>query len=202
MKAKKSIDQKILLNDPVIKEKMCKFQKEYQNRPDVKEKTRQDAINMWKNQDHKNNFSKKMKDHWSDPNYKEQLKEKRREYWRNPQNVETHLKKSFMYKDYTLPSGSIVKLQGYEPIVLDILLNEFVEDDIIVGVKNIHNCIGKITYILNDSVHSYYPDFYIKSINKIIEVKSKWTYEKHEEKNLAKEAACKKLGLDFEFIIL
>jgi hypothetical protein len=42
---------------------------------------------------------------------------------------------------------------------------------------------------------------YIISENKIIEVKSKYTYELHKEKNLAKQAACLARFLNFEFRI-
>ena len=48
----------------------------------------------------------------------------------------------------------------------------------------------------------YYPDFYIKSENKIIEVKSKWTFEKWKEKNLAKERACIEQNFLFKMIVL
>ena len=41
-----------------------------------------------------------------------------------------------------------------------------------------------------------------KSENKIYEVKSVYTYNNDLEKNLAKEAAVKKMGIGFEFMIL
>ena len=42
---------------------------------------------------------------------------------------------------------------------------------------------------------------YIKSINKIIEVKSIWIYNLHKEKNILKSQACINKGYDFEFWI-
>lgn len=47
----------------------------------------------------------------------------------------------------------------------------------------------------------YYPDIFIPHQNRIIEVKSKYTFEKDKEKNLLKSLACKKLGFNFEFRI-
>jgi len=117
--------------------------------------------------------------------------------------VEKNTKKIFNscnYKEYKMPSGKIVKVQGYEPQALDILLKEYDENDIVIGVKNIHNEIGKILYNYKNVIHKYYPDFYIKSTNTIVEVKSRWTYEKWKEKNIAKKNACEEQG--FKFIMM
>ena len=43
---------------------------------------------------------------------------------------------------------------------------------------------------------------YIKSQNKIIEVKSKWTYEIEIIKNKLKKEACLDMGMEFEFWII
>lgn len=59
----------------------------------------------------------------------------------------------------------------------------------------------KISYKLNQKEFKYYPDIYIKSENKIIEVKSSWTYEKNLVKNILKALATMKLGYSFEFWI-
>ncbi|HRW21423.1 MAG TPA: hypothetical protein P5509_05575, partial [Bacteroidales bacterium] len=93
------------------------------------------------------------------------------------------------------------KLQGYEPQVLDKLLQTYSEDDIIVGIKEIINTIGIIRYKFKNNEHRYYPDFYIKSTNTIIEVKSQWTFDKWREKNIAKQKACLAQGFNFKFII-
>lgn len=122
-------------------------------------------------------------------------------YWSNPENLIKRCDHGIYY-DYELPSGKIVKIQGYEPAVLTKLLKLYNEDDIVIGVKEMNKEIGQIKYMFDYNVHTYYPDFYIKSEHKIIEVKSKWTYEKWKEKNLAKEQACLQQGFNFEFIIL
>lgn len=104
-------------------------------------------------------------------------------------------------KEYTFPSGKKVFVQGYEPIVLNELIKKYQEDDILTDSVDIENIIGKIYYQYNSKKHRYYPDIYIISENKIIEVKSQYTYEINIEINLAKQNACIKNGLDFIFEI-
>lgn len=58
-----------------------------------------------------------------------------------------------------------------------------------------------IKYIYNDKEHIYYPDFYIKELNLIIEIKSTNWYNIHEEKNIVKKEYCIKNGYNFMFII-
>ena len=70
-----------------------------------------------------------------------------------------------------MPSGMIVKYQGYENLALDELVQQYEEEDILTGRTN----IPTIDYYINDKKHVYFPDIYIKSENKIIEVKSEWT---------------------------
>jgi hypothetical protein len=90
------------------------------------------------------------------------------------QNKEVQAKSeatSFHYKEYMMPSGMIVKYQGYENLALDELVQQYEEEDILTGRTN----IPTIDYYINDKKHVYFPDIYIKSENKIIEVKSEWT---------------------------
>jgi hypothetical protein len=124
------------------------------------------------------------------------------EYWANADAIDNRIKHSHSYKEYEMPSGRIVKLQGYEPQVLIELLKTYSEDDIVIGVKEMNNAIGRVNYTFNNRLRTYYPDFYIKSTNTIIEVKSKFTYDMQIEKNTAKEHACLQLGFNFEFVIL
>lgn len=58
-----------------------------------------------------------------------------------------------------------------------------------------------IEYNFEGKRHFYYSDFYIKSLNLIIEIKSsKWFYE-HENKNITKKRACQKLGYNYLLIL-
>jgi hypothetical protein len=110
---------------------------------------------------------------------------------------------NYTLKDYVFPSGKIVKVQGYEPQALDVLLKIYSEEDLILGAANIREKIGVIMYIDNNgNQHRYFPDIYISSINKIIEVKSEWTYKIQKDVNELKKNACIEAGLDFAFMII
>jgi hypothetical protein len=54
---------------------------------------------------------------------------------------------------------------------------------------------------LEKNMPDVYLDLLIKNENKIIEVKSEWTYKLHEKRNIAKKAECIKQGFKFEFWI-
>lgn len=111
-------------------------------------------------------------------------------------------KSSYKYKQYILPSGKTIMIQGYEDYVLDDLLKTYNENDIITSVKEINKYIGPIYYYDKNIKRRYYPDIYIKSENKIIEVKSDYTYDKDLLKNKSKQNRCIELGFDFDFIIV
>jgi hypothetical protein len=107
------------------------------------------------------------------------------------------------YKEFKMPSGKIVKVQGNESYGLNILLEKYNETDIFVGRKNIENEIGQIHYIGKDNrQHIYYPDIYIKSQNKIYEVKSNFTYKIHKEINELKKQSVIEKNIEFEFMII
>ena len=78
---------------------------------------------------------------------------------------------SFHYKDYMLPSGNLVKYQGYENLALDELVQLYEEEDLGIGRSN----VPSVDYYIDEKKHVYFPDFFVKSENKIIEVKSVWT---------------------------
>ena len=160
------------------------FQKEHQNKPDVKIER-----------------SKIQKIVQNKPGVNEKRSEKSKMLWDNLDYAERVLNSGLRYKEYKLPSGKIVKLQGYEDKVLTELLKTYQEDDIIIGVKNINKEIGTISYDFNNKNCKYFPDFFIKSINTVIEVKSQWTYDKQKDRNETKRNACLKKGLNFKFII-
>jgi hypothetical protein len=96
-------------------------------------------------------------------------------------------------KLYKLPSGKIIRVQGYEPLSLDILLNTYNEDDIIIRKKEM-----PIIMYQKKTKHRYFPDIYIPKDNLIIEVKSDWTYKKELVKNILKALSTRKLGYNFE----
>jgi len=105
------------------------------------------------------------------------------------------------WKIYKLPSGKIVKIQGYENKFLDeYFKNCGLDEDIIIHPNQTD--IGKIFYTCEDNKkHRYYPDFYIPKDKMIVEVKSTWTYNKDLNINILKEEACLSQNHNFVFKI-
>ena len=117
----------------------------------------------------------------------------------NSEVSETMMKNAYNRKPYTLPSGKIIFIQGYENFMLDYLLSieKIHEDDIFTK----RNEVPEIWY--NDKAgkrRRHYVDFYIKSQNRCVEVKSTFT---NQEKNnvFEKQKASKDLGLKYEIWI-
>ncbi len=104
---------------------------------------------------------------------------------------------SFERKKYVFPSGNIVYVQGYEPICIDFLLTIYKEEEI--EVKTIF--IPNINYQFQGKLHTYYPDMIIQHLNKLIEVKSVYWWEKYKDKNEAKFKACVENGYELELFV-
>ena len=107
------------------------------------------------------------------------------------------------YKQYTLPSGKDIKIQGYENKFLDEYFNSGgLESNILIKTKDINDYLGIIWYKGSDNKkHKYYPDCYLINENKIIEVKSTYTIKCNIETNELKKQACLEMGLNFEYKI-
>jgi len=207
------ISKKNWKDDNYRKNHIQKLKQKWQD-PEYREKMTDVMIEKWQNPEYKKGLSIAHKKWWNtmenktkmiiiykDPTYRRKLSIAIKNLWENPEYASKCLYNGFKYKNFELPSGRIIKLQGYEPQVLEQLLQTYSEDDILCEVKDINKEIGRIKYMFENNEHTYYPDFYIKSTNTIIEVKSHWTFEKEKEKNLAKEQACLQQGFNFEFII-
>lgn len=101
--------------------------------------------------------------------------------------------------EYTFPSGRKVYIQGYEKYALRDLLSEgYDETQICIGDRT---TIPTIIYEYQSIRTYYYPDIYIPNENKIIEIKSTYTYRKDIGKNVAKFDECLRQGYDVEFWI-
>lgn len=103
------------------------------------------------------------------------------------ENIVTKLmNKLYTTKDYSFPSGNIVKVQGYEPYCIDDLLKVYKENNIVTECS----LMPAFYYFFNNTNHRYYPDILLKDDNKniikIIEVKSLYTYTLDYRKNIAK----------------
>jgi len=134
----------------------------------------------------------------------EEIKELSKKTMKEKYGVEYNLQRAeipngYKWKKYTLPSGRIINIQGYEDKALDELLLIYNENDILVENADISNEIGSINYIFEGKRHRYFPDIYIKSQKKVIEVKSMYTLKSNFDKNMAKRNACISSGLNFEF---
>lgn len=106
----------------------------------------------------------------------------------------------FQKKDYVFESGNVVKVQGYENLCLDVLLQTYTEDEIIVNPSQVIS----VFYIENRKKHRYFPDIYIPKDNLIIEVKSEYTYKGFVgwlNTNMLKRQACLDAGYNFKFMI-
>lgn len=101
---------------------------------------------------------------------------------------------SFTFKDYTCPDGEVVRYQGYENLALDELYSSYTQSDI----ENSRRNMPVINYEFKGKICRYYPDIFIKSENKIIEVKSRFTYNLYLVKNILKGLATRKAGFDYE----
>ena len=114
----------------------------------------------------------------------------------NMEIMEKNSKNSYKLKDYILPSGEIIKIQGYENYALDELFNnDILEENIITGCKN----VPEIWYDdENGKKHRHYVDIFISSQNRCIEIKSTWTAEKKKDCIFLKQKAGKELGYNYE----
>ena len=116
----------------------------------------------------------------------------------NADIAERCIKNTKQWKNYISPCGICIKYQGYENFAYDDLIkNGYTLNDIITSRK----LVPEIWYNNNGIKHRYYVDIYIPKINKMIEVKSKWTYDKNKEIVNLKAQECIKQGYNYEIWI-
>lgn len=95
---------------------------------------------------------------------------------------------SYKSKQYILPSGKSIRVQGYENDFLDyIFKNNLLREDEVCFTA------PRIKY---DTNRHYYPDFFIPKYNLIVEIKSNYTFK---QRNILKEQAAKLL---YNYIII
>jgi hypothetical protein len=105
-------------------------------------------------------------------------------------------------RKYILPSGRILKIQGYENFGIEYLINSgIVEDDIVTGNKEIENEIGTFWFNKNGKKCRYFPDIYVKSQRKVYEVKSAFTINLNIDLIELKRQSIISNGFTFAFLI-
>ena len=109
-------------------------------------------------------------------------------------------KNSFKIKEYKFKSNRVTYVMGYEDIMLDILINSGTEEnDLLTNL----DCPKILWEDEDKNAHYHIPDIFIKSQNKIIEVKSEWTAQEKYLKNiLLKQKYAKQLGYLYEIKII
>jgi hypothetical protein len=145
------------------------------------------------------------------PNMAEEVKEKKKQTCIQRYNVENPMQDPEIFercmkaaknkKIYVMPSGDNRIVQGYEPHALDILLNDEGLNE--QQIKTNHSDKPIITYLdYNGESHKHYIDIYIPHQNRIIEVKSTWTYTIKEDCIKLKMAQAIKDGYNYEIWII
>lgn len=160
-----------------------------------------------KNKACKTNLEKYGVDHYSKTNeFKTKIIETNIERYGVPhhsQNAEISekmMKNAYNKKPYILPSGKTIFVQGYENFMLDHLLSvENIDEEDIFTKRNE---VPEIWYSDNTGKkRRHYVDFYIKSQNRCVEVKSTWTNQP-KSNVFEKQQAGKNLGYNYEIWIL
>jgi len=100
----------------------------------------------------------------------------------------------YKWKDYELPSGKIIRIQGYENFLLDELLEHYSEDKIKTSRKD----MPEFWYELDGKTRRYFPDVFIPETNTIYEVKSEYTLGRNIEMNKMKFQSVLDSGCNFE----
>jgi hypothetical protein len=99
-------------------------------------------------------------------------------------------------KPFTMPSGDVRMVQGYEPFALrDLLEMGITEEQIVTGTAH----VPKIPYIAVDEKARYhFPDIFIPHLNWLVEVKSTWTLACKRDNILAKKTAAEAVGFKYD----
>ena len=113
-----------------------------------------------------------------------------------PEIFDKMIKHMYKHKKYELPSGKVIKIQGYEHFAIkECLLQGIDETNIITGCSN----VPVIWYIDKfGKQRRHFVDIYIQNQNLCIEVKSTWTVKLHSENIKLKQQYAQKIGYNYE----
>ncbi len=127
-------------------------------------------------------------------------------------------KNSKKFKNFIMPSGTVRRVQGYEPFALRDLITAGITED---QIKTDRSDVPRIKYSAEEkdpSLHQdagtdseprqnqgkdryYFPDIFIPHENRLIEVKSTWTYKCKTDFIKQKAEAAKAAGYNYEIRI-
>jgi len=115
----------------------------------------------------------------------------------NPDVMDKMTKHMYKMKEYILPSGKIIQIQGYENYGLDELFEKdnIHENDIVTGCKNVPTIWYEDE---NGKKRRHFVDIFIPSKNLCVEIKSTWTAKKNGHTIFLKQKAAKELGYGYE----
>ena len=118
----------------------------------------------------------------------------------NAEVAEKANKNAYKSKPFTFPCGNIIQVQGYEPFALELLVQQGKK---FVDITTDRREVPDIRYKTEDNKkHRYFCDILLHNENKIIEVKSFWTFKQAEETTIPLKAqACIDAGFEFEIWI-
>jgi hypothetical protein len=136
----------------------------------------------------------------------EEIKNKIKKTMLERYGVENNMQHPDLFKINSLSRFSIKKYEdthlyvqsSYEELFVKEFLKKYPPNDLSQDLY--------IKYFYDNKFRTYHPDFFIKSINTIIEIKSSWTFNENntnkylENLNYAKRDACIKNGYNFEFL--
>ena len=110
------------------------------------------------------------------------------------------LNNSFKSKPFTYPCGNVIQVQGFEPFALEVLVEQEKKFE---DITTDRTQVPEIWYKTeDDKKHRYFCDILLHNEDKIIEVKSDWTYKQGEETIIPLKAqACIDAGFEFEIWI-
>ena len=120
----------------------------------------------------------------------------------NPMQIRVNFYKqqesSRKFKTFEI-DGVTFKYQGFELLAINKLIDEgYNIEDLKIG----REYVPTFRYFFDGKRRVYYPDIYIPKDNRIVEVKSFYTYEKELDKNLAKRKSVIDAGYIFDFYIM
>ena len=113
----------------------------------------------------------------------------------NAEVMERTQKNAKKYKEFKMPSGAVRKVQGYEPFALqDLFAAGYTEEQILTDRKD----VPRVTYEVEGKKRYYFPDIFIPHENRIVEVKSTWTYKCKTDNIELKRTACVNGGFKYD----